>query len=441
MLISAVFIMQYSYMNNKIIKNKEINIEKSTEILGQKINSELKQYSQAIELTAILIATNNWSTDEIAYNLNKIYEENTIFSLLYYGDVSGDLISAFDWEIPKGYEMKKRPWYTKALEEGTLAYSDTYVDALTGSLSMSISKPIYDKNNQLRGVIGGDILIDEIINLVNATSSHVSNIGYSFLIDSKGNILAHPDYMYNDYQDLKNIDQVSPLLSKEMQENIYGRKQLMIEGVDGYLSYQPIENTDWIIGSFASLSEYNANNQYLLTILAVALLSALIILGIFLILQNTYVVKPLKQLVKDIEEVPIQKDASYRIKIDEKDSFIAPRQSVNNILAKAEDYFNQQQAYSEELTASYEELEAQNQQLYELSHYDHLTKLYNRRFFEDNLKRLDVKGNLPLGIIMADVNGLKLVNDSFGHQAGDQLLKETGIALRQGSQMSSLFTE
>ncbi len=32
--------------------------------------------------------------------------------------------------------------------------------------------------------------------------------------------------------------------------------------------------------------------------------------------------------------------------------------------------------------------------------------------------------NLPLTIVMADVNGLKLVNDSFGHAAGDELLKK-----------------
>lgn len=58
-----------------------------------------------------------------------------------------------------------------------------------------------------------------------------------------------------------------------------------------------------------------------------------------------------------------------------------------------------------------------------LSYRDQLTGLYNRRFFEDELMRLDVSENFPLGIIMADVNGLKLVNDSFGHKMGDQLLQ------------------
>ncbi len=66
-----------------------------------------------------------------------------------------------------------------------------------------------------------------------------------------------------------------------------------------------------------------------------------------------------------------------------------------------------------------------------LSFHDQLTGLYNRRFFEEELQRLDAKRNLPLSILMIDVNGLKLVNDVFGHQAGDELLKKTAKILRR----------
>jgi len=58
-----------------------------------------------------------------------------------------------------------------------------------------------------------------------------------------------------------------------------------------------------------------------------------------------------------------------------------------------------------------------------LSYHDHLTGLNNRRFFEEALSRMDTKENLPISIIMCDVNGLKMVNDSFGHHLGDELLK------------------
>jgi len=58
-----------------------------------------------------------------------------------------------------------------------------------------------------------------------------------------------------------------------------------------------------------------------------------------------------------------------------------------------------------------------------LSEIDILTGLYNRYSFEEKIKELNYEEYLPLGIIMGDVNGLKLINDTFGHLEGDNLLK------------------
>lgn len=66
-----------------------------------------------------------------------------------------------------------------------------------------------------------------------------------------------------------------------------------------------------------------------------------------------------------------------------------------------------------------------------LRFHDVLTGLYNRMFFEEELDRLDVGRQLPISIIMADVNGLKLVNDSLGYRRGDELLRQTADLLRE----------
>ena len=66
-----------------------------------------------------------------------------------------------------------------------------------------------------------------------------------------------------------------------------------------------------------------------------------------------------------------------------------------------------------------------------LSFHDQLTGLYNRRFFEEEIKRLDAKENYPLSLVMIDANGLKLINDTFGHKAGDLVLKKIAEILKR----------
>lgn len=73
----------------------------------------------------------------------------------------------------------------------------------------------------------------------------------------------------------------------------------------------------------------------------------------------------------------------------------------------------------------------QRQKIEFLSYHDALTGLYNRRFFEEELQRINTERNLPISIIMGDVNGLKLTNDIFGHAYGDMLLKKVSEVFKE----------
>ena len=60
-----------------------------------------------------------------------------------------------------------------------------------------------------------------------------------------------------------------------------------------------------------------------------------------------------------------------------------------------------------------------------LNDHDHMTGVYNRRFLESAIEKTDKEDFLPLSVLVGDINGVKLVNDAFGHAAGDILIIET----------------
>ncbi len=79
------------------------------------------------------------------------------------------------------------------------------------------------------------------------------------------------------------------------------------------------------------------------------------------------------------------------------------------------------------------------EQLKYLSFQDQLTGLYNRRYFENELDRLDGGREYPVTVISADLDGMKLINDSLGHRKGDQYLKACANLLEENMRSSDIL--
>ncbi len=83
-----------------------------------------------------------------------------------------------------------------------------------------------------------------------------------------------------------------------------------------------------------------------------------------------------------------------------------------------------------ERAALREDLKDATRRLRYLSYHDELTGLYNRPFFEEELRRLDVDRQLPLTVIISDVNDLRNTNVASGYQEGDRLLIQIAEVLK-----------
>lgn len=74
-----------------------------------------------------------------------------------------------------------------------------------------------------------------------------------------------------------------------------------------------------------------------------------------------------------------------------------------------------------------------------LSHHDALTGLYNRAYLEQIYADLEQDANLPLSVVVGDVNGLKLSNDIFGHKKGDDFLKRIAVIIEDHTREEDLL--
>jgi diguanylate cyclase (GGDEF)-like protein/PAS domain S-box-containing protein len=71
----------------------------------------------------------------------------------------------------------------------------------------------------------------------------------------------------------------------------------------------------------------------------------------------------------------------------------------------------------------------QEEEIKYISYHDTLTGLYNRYYLEEKIRRLDEERQLPISVMMADLNGLKMINDTYGHAQGDKVLIKTAKIL------------
>ncbi len=133
-------------------------------------------------------------------------------------------------------------------------------------------------------------------------------------------------------------------------------------------------------------------------------------------------------LNKDKDAAPVSPDFQSAISIPIKDF------GVFQAVATEKEAFNEEDLELAEILISHmatalEQVRYKEEIEYKSFH-DELTDTYNRRFFEEELDRIDTERQLPISLIMSDLNGLKIINDSHGHELGDRLLQKAAEIIK-----------
>lgn len=134
---------------------------------------------------------------------------------------------------------------------------------------------------------------------------------------------------------------------------------------------------------------------------------------------NSTVTESDSEINKNLEYKNIDKYCVERRFIRPDGTLVWGEVTVSNIYEK--NLIENSTIYMVQDISSRKEKEAEIQHLI---YHDILTGVFNRNYFEEKCVKLNSEFQLPLAVISADIDGLKLMNDAFGHEAGDKLLVE-----------------
>jgi diguanylate cyclase (GGDEF)-like protein len=281
----------------------------------------------------------------------------------------------------------------------------------SGHLVLFISQPVIRASGEFLGVIGGSVYLSQQSALHSLISSHFHNAGtLVFIVDSNRRVLYHPSqqrigeiFERNQAVDLALRGEYGALQTPDQEQMLAGYAPVAGTGL-AVIAEQPRERT------LAPLTELMG--QTLIGMLPAG------IIGFGLILAGTHlIVRPLRQLSITAKQL------------------MAPEAEAQLLNVQA--WYRDAAAIRRALLGGVRLLQQTLGRLHREAQSDALTGLANRRAMNAFLELL-TETEQPYAVLALDIDHFKRVNDVFGHDVGDQVLKYVADILKNNSRASDL---
>ena len=360
------------------------------------------------------------------------------------------------------YDPRQRPWYQTAVKAGGPTWSPIYVWATAPRLGIDHVMPVYDQSGNLLGVLAAAVTLSDISRFLQQIE--VSDSGQIFIIERSGDIVAssaaEPPFIQTESGEerLDATQSNDPLIREATQtllaqfngfEQIEMSEQFSFEtgGTRQFVQVVPFNSQsgiDWLMVVIIPDADFMEHIQANTHTTVVLCLIALVVAAGLGIATAQWIAQPMLRLSQVSQVIAEQAITDHFIDGDLVQGVENPVIRELGLLASAFKNMAEQLTHSfrdlaitnaeleQRVADRTQELENANQELQRFVSIDGLTQVANRRRFDEYCHqtwRQLARDQQSLSLILCDIDYFKLYNDTYGHQAGDDCLKQVAATM------------
>lgn len=300
----------YNRARNIITTQIRADLEGSKHSIAKDVSSTLETAKLFVDelnnnsyIKDFIIATNSRETvkategyGNLIKTLNLVRNQNKNLLNVYVGiDHLNYLITHNEFDLPADFDMKGRGWYVMAVKNKGLAITEPYIDTATGLLVVTVCTPINNENGEIIGVAGIDISLQSISDIMSGFS--YAKTGHAILTDNSGKLIYHPNSELILKDTIDNTDMFGTVGSK-MMSGESGLEIIDIDGAQHYISYGPVELSNWSLGLLVPVAEAEDKLESFKIIFITSIAAGIIILSLIVFFLSGSILKYIPSLLK-----------------------------------------------------------------------------------------------------------------------------------------------
>ncbi|OTG81074.1 sensor domain-containing diguanylate cyclase [Acinetobacter sp. ANC 4648] len=401
---ASLFVNYYIQKKQLIDISLSVNKEYASKI-AHNTNSQFQMILKELSYSANLLGDSFDKTQFVQSEVDRLKFQSNFFNSVIVSDKNGKILNYAPSQIALNKDVINTTLgFQQSIKTKNTVITSPYY-SIRNNLIVFISQPIFDKDKNYLGFIGGAIYLKDP-NIVNEllTSKYGYKDSYMYVLDNSRKIIFHP-----------NKDRIGTLAENNtgldfMTSNDSGQIRLTnSQGVDNLAGFAKVECTNWIVVSQQptnKLLEKIPNLIYKI----IAYMFVFYLLVFFIIWR-----------ISDLISTPLNRLATIASNLNKPD--------IDKQIKNVDPWYFEVRNFKRSLLQSSYNFK---RKISTLNHYintDPLTGLYNRRGMELHIDQL-MKSKVPFAIIAIDIDHFKKINDQYGHEQGDLVLKITAQRIK-----------